>query len=99
MRFNKWGKLKISFELNQRKLPKNVIIEAVSLINENEYFELLKKETKKKLRSLNDKDPYVKKGKLHRFASSKGFESDVIFKVLDDVMGDIGESDDNFSEN
>jgi regulatory protein len=99
MRLNKWGKLKISFELNQRKLPKNVIIEAVSLIDENEYFELLKKETKKKLRSLNDKDPWVKKGKLHRYASSKGFESEMIFKVLDDVMGNIGENEDSFSEN
>ena len=92
MRFNKWGKLKISFELNQRKLPKNVILEAVSLIDENEYFELLKKETLKKMRSLNDKDPYVMKGKLHRFASSKGFENDVIFLVMDELMADFGEN-------
>lgn len=98
MRLNKWGKLKISFELNQRKLPKNVVIEAVSLVDENEYFDLLKKETKKKLRSLNDKDPYIKKGKLYRYASSKGFESDVIFKVLDDVMGNLGDNGEDFTE-
>ncbi len=88
LRLNKWGKIKIAFELSQRKLPRNVIQEAVSLIDEKEYFELLKKETLKKLRSLNDKDPFVMKGKLHRYASSKGFENEVIFKVLDEVLGD-----------
>jgi regulatory protein len=87
---NKWGKLRISFELNQKKLPKNVILEAVSLIDENEYLELLKKETQKKLRSIPDKDPMVKKAKLHRFASSKGFENDVIFMVLDEVLSTNG---------
>lgn len=94
LRLNKWGKIKISFELNQKKLPRNVIVAAISLIDDKEYFELLKKETRKKLRSLRDKDPYVLKGKLHRYASSKGFENEIIFNVLDEVLkgaGDIGQ--------
>jgi len=95
MRLNKWGKIKIAFELNQKKLPRNVIQEAVSLIDEAEYLEVLKKETLKKLRSLNDKDPFVMKGKLHRFASSKGFENEVIFKVLDEVLGEAGQNGEN----
>lgn len=92
LRLNKWGKIKIAFELNQKKLPRNAIQEAVSLIDENEYFEVLKKETLKKLRSLNDKDPFIMKGKLHRYASSKGFENEVIFKVLEEVIGETGEN-------
>ncbi len=86
LRLNKWGKQKISFELNLKKLPRNVILEAVSLIDENEYYELLKKETIKKLKSLTDKDSYIMRGKLHRYASSKGFENDIIYKVLDDLI-------------
>lgn len=85
-RNNKWGKVKITYELIRKNIAKNIIEDAIRRIDEEEYTEALKKELAKKQRSISAGDVAELKAKLHRFASSKGYEYDLINKVLDDMI-------------
>ena len=81
-RFNKWGKLKISFALNAKGIDKELISNALDTIDESEYEEMLVSILKTKLGGLKYASEYEKQGKLFRFAQSRGFEYGVIERVL-----------------
>lgn len=83
---NKWGKIKISYELLRKNIAKNTIEDALRRIDDEEYAEVLRKELLKKQKSIPTDDNQELKEKLHRFASSKGYEYDIIEKVLDDLI-------------
>ena len=82
-RFNHWGKYKISMMLRSKDIDNDIIEEAMSQIEEEEYLEKLQQILKDKLRSLKYSSEYEKKGKLFKFAQSRGFESSAISKVID----------------
>jgi regulatory protein len=81
-RFNKWGKIKISFALKGKGLDKEVISEAISTIDDGEYEEMLASLLKTKLVGLKYEFEYEKQGKLFRFAQGRGFENNVIELIL-----------------
>jgi regulatory protein len=81
-RFNKWGKIKISYALKGKGLDKMLISEALDSIDEGEYQEMLASILKTKLVGLKYEYEYEKQGKLFRFAQSRGFENNVIERVL-----------------
>ena len=81
-RFNKWGKIKISFALKGKGINNVLISEALNTIDDGEYEELLASILKTKLVGLKYEFEYEKQGKLFRFAQSRGFENNVIEKAL-----------------
>jgi len=81
-RFNKWGKIKISYALKQKGLENEQINSALSTIDDGEYEEMLATILKTKLVGLKYEYEFEKQGKLFRFAQSRGFESNVIDRVL-----------------
>jgi len=81
-RFNKWGKIKISFALKQKGLENSLITNALNTIDEGEYQEMLAVLLKAKLNTIKWEFEYEKMGKLFQFAQSRGFESAVIDKVV-----------------
>ena len=81
-RFNKWGKIKISYALKQKGLSNELITNALNSIDDGEYEEMLASILKTKLIGLKYEFDYEKQGKLFRFAQSRGFESNVIESVL-----------------
>ncbi len=81
-RFNKWGKIKISFALKQKGIDTELINNALSAIDDGEYEEMLASILKTKLLSIKFEYEYEKQGKLFRFAQSRGFENAVIDRVL-----------------
>jgi len=81
-RFNKWGKIKISYALKQKGLSNELINNALSTIDDGEYEEMLASILKTKLVGLKYEYEYEKQGKLFRFAQSRGFESNVIERAL-----------------
>ena len=85
-RFNKWGRLKIEYALKQKKIPVNILSKALTNIAESDYLALLREELSKKLRSLPIASNYELKGKLYRFAASRGFENDFILEVLRELL-------------
>jgi regulatory protein len=80
--FNKWGKIKISYALKQKKLDNSLIQYGLSTIDDGEYEEMLSVILKNKLKSLKWEYEYEKMGKLFNFAQSRGFESTVIDRII-----------------
>ncbi|MDX9919122.1 MAG: regulatory protein RecX [Paludibacter sp.] len=80
--FNKWGKIKISYSLKQKGLDSKLIDMALKTIDEGEYEEMLAVLLKNKLKTIKWEYEYEKMGKLFNFAQSRGFESNVIDRVI-----------------
>lgn len=81
-RFNSWGKIKIAFQLKSKRLDRTLIAEALELIEENDYQEMLLELLKSKLKGLKYDNNYEKQGKLFRFAQGRGFENNLIAKAI-----------------
>lgn len=84
-RFNKWGKIKIAYALSGKGLDKNTVNVSLAGIDDGEYQEMLASILKTKLAGLKYEYEYEKQGKLFRFAQSRGFESNVIERVLRNI--------------
>lgn len=82
LRFNKWGKIKIDYELRKKSIPEAIRQEAISGIDHTEYTRLLTDILKSKLKTVKGKDPYDICQKTLRFAIGRGFESDLAIKCL-----------------
>lgn len=80
--FNKWGKIKISYALQQKGIDNKLIAQALNSIDEGKYEEMLADILKTKLKNLKWEYEYEKMGKLFQFAQSRGFESAVIDRVI-----------------
>lgn len=80
-RFNKWGKLKITHALRQKKIPTVVIQNALETIDEDAYSHVLLQliETKKKTVKGTAAQ---QKAAVMRFAVSRGFELDLVLRLL-----------------
>ncbi len=85
-RFNKWGRIKLKQALKIKELPEDAINEALLNFDEIEYLKILKEEMQKKLRSITLGNEFEKKAKLFRFAASRGFENDFVYKVMDEIF-------------
>jgi regulatory protein len=81
-KFNHWGKIKIRHSLYLKKIPSPIIEAALNTIDEDEYFRIVKDQLIKKSSSIKETDPYKKKASLFRFGSQRGFEADLIYRVL-----------------
>lgn len=87
-RFNKWGRVKIRHALQMKKIDNQIIDKALfEQIEEDIYLEVLKDLLLTKNRSLKDKNRVTRKGKLLRFASQRGFEPELVFEGVEEVMG------------
>ena len=86
LRFNKWGKIKIRYALQQKKVTAQAISEALNQINTDEYTRILLTELRKKAKTIKETDPYRFKAKLFQFAASRGFEAEVIYKLMDNEV-------------
>ncbi len=73
-----WGRVKIRFELKNKGITQSMIDKALLEIEEEAYLSCLNNLIAKKRKSVSGKDPL----KIMRFLASKGFETDVIRKVM-----------------
>jgi regulatory protein len=76
-----WGKIKIAAELQRRNIGKGQIARAINEIDETEYQEVFTKLLKKKTRELQA-DSIENRYKVMRFLAGKGFEPELIRKVM-----------------
>ena len=86
LRFSHWGRLKIQQALRAKGLPGDDIREALNALDEelgDDYAAILRNILEQKNRTLRDADDYVRRGKLIRFAASRGFTMDEILEALD----------------
>ncbi len=81
-RFNNWGKIKIATMLRSKNVKTECIEGALAAIDETEYFDTLSELIKTKSKKIKFSSTYERNGKLAQFAASKGFESHLIFDVI-----------------
>ena len=81
-RLNGWGKVKISVMLRRKGIPEAVIKDALNEIDEESYFSACAKLITEKAATLNEQNQFVRKGKLFRHAAQRGFESELIHRIL-----------------
>lgn len=86
LRFAHWGRIKIQQALRMKGLPDSDIRQALNDLDEelgDEYRQVLREALAQKERTLHDEDDYTRRGKLIRFATSRGFTPDEILNALD----------------
>lgn len=87
-RLNRWGKIKISHMLRQKGITENEIQAALVQIDDEEYFKTCMDLVLGKSHAMKEKNKWTRKGKLYRFAAGRGFEPDLIHRVLNRIEGD-----------
>lgn len=73
--FNGWGKIKIAHQLRQKGIPSDIIDEAMSVIDEDQYRQRLIELLRAKWRTVKDREPRAAWAAMMRFAASRGFET------------------------
>lgn len=81
-RIKRWGKVKIKNELTLRKISFSCIQKGLEQINDKEYYSVLKELYEKKKSSIKDKNQFIKKGKIVKYLQQKGFESNLIWQLI-----------------
>ncbi|HBS88642.1 MAG: hypothetical protein A2W91_18550 [Bacteroidetes bacterium GWF2_38_335] len=82
-----WGRVKIEYHLRMKKIPSALIHNAFDeIIDEGEYEKILSKLLKDKMRSVKGINTYAGKAKIIRFAQSRGFETELTLKILDELL-------------
>ncbi len=85
-KLNKWGKIKIHFALKERNIADHIILKAISNINPKDYQNTIENELISKKKQLKGLDIYQLKSKLIRFGQSKGFENDIVFTTVSELI-------------
>lgn len=83
---NKWGKIKIKYHLNQKKIIEQNVLKAFDEIKDTEYQEILYELLIRKKQSTKAISQYQLKGKLINYALSRGFETDKIHSALNLIL-------------
>lgn len=84
-RIKRWGRKKIKQELKQREISSPIIKLAMEEIDENVYYDTLLELATKKIHLIKEADVYKKRMKLNNFLLQKGYESNLVFKVTEEL--------------
>lgn len=85
-RFGGWGRTKIAYAMRQKHISADCIADALTEIDETEYFDTLLYALKSKRRAISGKEPLQQRAALFRFAASRGFEPQIIGKAVSSIM-------------
>ncbi len=80
--YNKWGKIKITAHLRAKNIPAGLIKTALDTIDNEHYIKTLNNLLSTHRRSVKAKNQYDLKAKLLRYGLSKGFESSLLYDLL-----------------
>jgi len=85
---NKWGKFKIAAMLRAKNIKEDIINKALDEIDDDLYISTIRDIMSAHRRVTKAKSVYELKGKLLRFGLSKGFESNLLYDILNDMIND-----------
>lgn len=86
-RFKYWGRIKITQELKRRKISTYLIRKAMEEIDPDEYVQELYNFLERKNRLVKAKSDFERKQKLAAFAFRRGFESDLVWETVGQLIG------------
>ena len=78
-----WGKVKITYELKQKKISEYCIRKGLQEIDPDDYLKTLKRLADKKMETLkSEKNVFIRKRKLSDYLLQKGFEYDLCSAIV-----------------
>ena len=84
--YDRWGRIKTRQALRMRGIDSDYINAAMDDIDEEEYVATLKSLLAQKQRSISADSDYEMTQKLVRFAASRGFEPEIVFRALEEMQ-------------
>ena len=87
LNLKKWGKVKIEMRLRREGIPETLIRKALGDINKDEYTLILKQLIEKKMKGISSKNKQELKYKAATYAIQKGYETELVWKVVNDLAG------------
>lgn len=83
-RIKKWGRIKIMYELKQKRISPYCIKKAMSAIEEDAYSKVLTKLAEEKWKSIKGTgvNRFVKMAKTQKYLLQKGYESNLILAAI-----------------
>lgn len=85
-RSKKWGRVKIAHALKQKQVSAYSIKKALKQIDEDDYLNTLQKIFSEKLSTLrSEKNIFIKKRKLQDYLMQRGYETDLIRTLLQEL--------------
>lgn len=84
-RHNKWGKIKIAAHLKAKNISSGQISSALASLDDDQYRQMIRDTLDSHRKFIKAKNQYDLKGKLLRFGLSKGFESKILYDLLNSI--------------
>lgn len=85
--YKKWGRVKIKYHLKVKGFKDTVIDQYLdSLIDEDEYLQMIFEQLRKKNASLNEPDEYLRKSKIINFGANRGYETELALQCVDKLF-------------
>jgi regulatory protein len=84
-RHNKWGRIKIAAHLKVKNIAPELIGAALDYIDDDQYRKMIRDTLDSHRKFIKAKNQYDLKGKLLRFGLSKGFESHLLYDILNQI--------------
>jgi len=85
LNFSRWGSRKISEALYQKKIPAELIRQAMQQAREISMTDRLEADLRRKNKSIKDEDPYRRKEKLLRFGVSRGYDYETVTETIERI--------------
>lgn len=80
--YSRWGKRKVALSLYQKRVDRDIINDVLDEIDEEKYEAILAAVLATKRRSIEEPNTYEGRTKLFRHAVSRGFEPDLVAKII-----------------
>ena len=84
-RVKQWGRIKIKYALKQKQVSDYSIKKALKQIDEEDYLKVLGKLAKEKYAALKNEQYLLRKKKTMDYLLQKGFESELIKRVVEEI--------------
>ncbi len=84
--FNRWGKIKIKYQLKAKGIQGKIVDHELDQINTTDYKSTLVQLLMLKRKTIKGNDEFKIKNSLLRYASSRGFEPELIYQVIDNII-------------
>jgi regulatory protein len=86
--YSQWGRVKITQALKGKNIPAETIASGLEAIDQEEYRALLRKIIEDQKKKIKAKNMYDLKGKILRHALGKGFESHLVYDMINSAFSD-----------
>jgi len=87
-RMKKWGRIKIIHALEGKGISKNCIKIGLKEIDEGSYVKTLRELLASRSQKIQDENPFTSRDKLSTYAIGKGYEPDLVWKIVKEVLPD-----------